>query len=434
MSGPHTARTALAPRTVLTAPFSRRAWREAAYCLLSFVPSLVGSTLIAVNVVALGCALTLTVFGAVPGLLFLVVGLALARALGALQRRLARGLLDEHVAEPPRPEAGRGLVDGVKARLRDVAAWRAAAYVLVKLPVATLGLWAVAWWVIGALHFIAPLRWAAGQEDLSLISPVPGLGMSPDSLGAAFVAAALGCVMLLIAPWLTRAFVAVDCRLMQALLAPGAVADRVRELEETRALAVDDAAERLRRLERDLHDGAQVRLAALAMSLDMVREQLDDRDRPELHSLVETARDNAAETLTELRDLSRGLHPPALDAGLPDALTTLAARTALPVDVLAFVPERPTPAIESLAYYCASELLANVIKHSGAGSCHIEASTGDGTLRLRVTDDGRGGAHIAEGGGLAGLVQRARTVDGEVTVRSPAGGPTTVQVRLPPHA
>ncbi|MFD8794682.1 sensor histidine kinase [Streptomyces vinaceus] len=428
MHKPHSA------RTVLTASLRRRAWQETAYCLLSFVPNLVGFTLIAVVVVALGSALTLTVLGAVPGLLFLVAGLELARGLGAMQRRLARGLLGEHIAEPPRPDAGCGRVEGVKARLQDVTAWRAAAYVVVKLPVATLGLWAVSWWVIGALHVIAPLRWAAGQRDFSLISPIPGLGLRPHSLSAAFTAAAFGCAILLAAPWLTRAFVALDRLLLRALLGPAALDERVRTLEETRALAVDDAAERLRRLERDLHDGAQVRLAALAMSLDMVREQLDDRDRPELHRLVETARDNAAETLTELRDLSRGLHPPALDAGLPDALTTLAARTALPVDVSVDLPERPTPAIESLAYYCVSELLANAIKHSGAHGCRIEASTGDGTLRLWVTDDGRGGAHIAEGGGLAGLVQRARTVDGELMVHSPAGGPTTVQVRLPLHA
>ncbi|MGW5019520.1 sensor histidine kinase [Streptomyces cacaoi] len=421
--------------TVLTAPFARRAWRETAYCLLSFVPSLAGFVLVVVTVVALGCGLTLTVLGTLPGLLFLVAGLALARALAALQRRLARGLLDEHIAEPQRPGPGRGLVTRVRARLRDVTAWRAVAYVLVKLPVAALGLWAVLWWVFGALHGVAPLRWAAGQHDsLSLISPFPGLGLSPGSLGSAFVATALGCVMLLTAPWLTRAVVTVDRRLMHMLLARGTVADRVRELEESRALAVDDATERLRRLERDLHDGAQVRLAALAMSLDMVREQLDDRERGELHRLVESARDHATETLAELRDLSRGLHPPALDAGLPDALTTLAARAALPVDVSVHVPERPTPAIESLAYYCASELLANVLKHSEADSCGIDLSAGDGTLRLCVTDDGHGGAHITEGGGLAGLVQRARTVDGELTLHSPDGGPTTVNMRLPLHA
>ncbi|MDJ1131687.1 sensor histidine kinase [Streptomyces iconiensis] len=424
-----------AVRTVLTASLKRRAWAEAVYCLLSFVPALVGFVLIAVVAVALGSVLTLTVLGAVPGILFLVAGLALARGLGTLQRWLAQRLIGERVEEPPRPEARRGLVAGVEARLRDTGAWRAVAYVLAKLPLATLGLYAVLWWVIGALNVIAPLRWMAGERNPRLLSPFPGGGQPPlHSLGATFAATALGCAVLLIAPWLTRGAVAGDRRLVRALLGPGALAKRVRDLEETRALAVDDAAERLRRLERDLHDGAQVRLAALAMSLDMVREQLDDRDRPELRHLVETARDNATETLTELRDLSRGLHPPALDGGLADALTTLAARAALPVEVSVDAPNRPTPAIESLAYYCAAELLANVIKHSGARGCGIELSTGDGTLRLRVRDDGRGGAHIAEGGGLAGLVQRARTVDGELTLHSPDGGPTTVKVRLPLHA
>ncbi|MBA2950975.1 sensor histidine kinase [Streptomyces himalayensis] len=422
-------------RTVLTAPLTRRTWAQAAYCLLSFVPALVGFVLIVVVALALGSAFTLTVLGAVPGILFLVAGLALARGLGALQRRLARGLIGERVEEPPRPDARRGLVVGVEARLRDSSAWRAVAYVLVKLPLATLGLYAVLWWVIGAINVIAPLRWAAGQRDMALLHPLPGGGQPPvHSLEGAFAAAAVGCAILLIAPWLTRAVVAVDRRLLHALLGPSLLAERVRDLEETRALAVDDAAEQLRRLERNLHDGAQVRLAALAMSLDMVREQLDDRDRPELHRLVETARDNATETLTELRDLSRGLHPPALDGGLADALITLAARAGLPVDVSVDVPNRPTPAIESLAYYCAAELLANVIKHSGARHCGIELSTGDGTLRMRVRDDGRGGAHIAEGGGLAGLVQRARTVDGDLTLHSPDGGPTTLTVRLPLHA
>jgi signal transduction histidine kinase len=421
-------------RTVLTAPLTRRTWAQAAYCLLSFVPTLVGFCLVAVVAVALGSVLTLTVLGAVPGILFLVAGLALARGLGTLQRRLARRLIGEQVAEPPRPDSRHGLVAGVKARVRDATAWRGVAYLVVRLPLATLGLWAVLWWVIGAINVIAPLRWAAGQHDLSLISPFPGGGPRLHSLGATFAATGLGCTILLITPWLTRVVVAVDRRLLHALLGPGVLAKRVQDLEATRALAVDDADEQLRRLERDLHDGAQVRLAALAMSLDMVREQLDNRDRPELHHLVETARDNAAETLTELRDLSRGLHPPALDSGLADALTTLAARAALPVDVTVDVPNRPTPAIESLAYYCTAELLANVIKHSEAHCCGIELSTGDGTLRLRVTDDGHGGAHIAEGGGLAGLVQRTRTVDGELTLHSPNGGPTTVKVRLPLHA
>jgi signal transduction histidine kinase len=429
-------RESSAVRIVLTAPLAQRTWAEAAYCLLSFFPTLVGFVLIAVAAVALGSALTLTVLGVVPGMLFLLAGLALARGLGALYRRLARELIGEQVEEPPPPHPRGGRLAWVETRLRDAAAWRAVAYLVVRLPVAMVGLYTVLWFVIGAINVIAPMRWAIGQQDANLVSPMPGGWTHPPlhSLGAAFAATALGFAMLLIAPWLTRAVVAVDRRLLHALLGPGMMAERVRDLEEARALAVDDSAERLRRLERDLHDGAQVRLAAVAMSLDMVREQLDDRDRPELRRLVETARDNAAETLTDLRELSRGLHPPALDGGLADALTTLAASASLPVDASVDVPNRPTPAIESLAYYCAAELLANVIKHSGARSCCIELSTADRTLRLRVRDDGRGGAHIVEGGGLAGLAQRAGTVDGELMVRSPDRGGTTVDVRLPLHA
>ncbi|MFI6879030.1 sensor histidine kinase [Streptomyces sp. NPDC050400] len=421
-------------REVLPACTRRRAWAEAAYCLLSAVPALAGFLLVVVCL-ALGSALTLTLIGAVLGVLFLVTGLALARGLGTLQRRLAQGLLGVRVAEPAGPRPAGGLFARTEARLRDGAAWRAVAYVLVRLPLAMLGLYAVSWWAVGAVNVIAPIRWAFTPDDLNLVTPLPW-GGSPHvhSLPGALGTALVGCAILLVAPWLTRAAATADLALVRALLAPGRLADRVRDLEETRALAVDDANARLRRLERDLHDGAQVRLVALAMSLDMVREQLDDRDRPELRRLVETARDNATEALTELRDLSRGLHPPALDGGLPDALTTLAARSSLPVDVTTDVPERPTPAIESLAYFCAAELLTNVIKHSGATRCGMELAAGDGTLRLRVTDDGRGGARPVDEGGLAGLAQRVRTVDGMLEVTSPEGGPTRVTVELPLHA
>ncbi|MEB8342859.1 sensor histidine kinase [Streptomyces endophyticus] len=420
-------------RAALTACVTRRAWAEAAYCLLSYVPALAGFLLVVIAL-ALGSALTLTVVGAVLGAVFLLAALGLARGLGALHRRLAGALLGERVAAPGPPSAEGGMFARVEARLRDGAAWRAVAYVLVKLPLATVGLYGVVWWVIGAVNLAAPVRWAFTPGDLTLVTPLPWGGQPQvHSLAGAFGVALRGLLIVVVAPWLTRIAVKADRTLMPALLGPGELADRVRDLEEKRALAVEEANERLRRIERDLHDGAQVRLVALAMSLDMVREQLDDRDRPELHRMVEAARDNATEVLTELRDLSRGLHPPALDGGLGDALGTLAARSTLPVDVSVDLPERPAPAMESLAYFCVAELLANAIKHSGAQRCGVEIAAGDGTLRLRVTDDGRGGARMESGGGLAGLVQRARTVDGTLEVTSPQGGPTAVTVSLPLH-
>ena len=223
-----------------------------------------------------------------------------------------------------------------------------------------------------------------------------------------------------------------------------AAAERARELQDRRARAVDESAARLRRIERDLHDGAQVRLTALAMTLGEIKETLErsapgDGDRIRL--LVGTAHANAKQTLTELRDLARGIHPPALDRGLGPALSSLAETSPVPVGLTpgatglaAGAAGSPSPAIEAIAYFCAAELLANVAKHSGATHAAIAVSDGTSRLRMTVTDDGAGGAHLAPGGGLAGLLERVQTVDGQLAVNSPPGGPTTVIIELPRHA
>jgi signal transduction histidine kinase len=204
---------------------------------------------------------------------------------------------------------------------------------------------------------------------------------------------------------------------------------------------VDDAAAALRQVERDLHDGAQVRLAALAMGLGMAREKLGDDGQPldadqmaRVRGLVESAHHSAKEALVELRDLARGIHPPVLDAGLADALATLAARSLIPVELTADIAERATPAIETIAYFCAAELLANAVKHSGANQVTVDVAQRGQTLRLRVADDGTGGADPARGSGLPGLMQRVRTVDGSLDLSSPAGGPTVVTIELPLRA
>ncbi|MFG2790953.1 sensor histidine kinase [Streptomyces sp. NPDC048419] len=434
-------------RAVLRAPFTARAGSEAAYCLAGLPLALVGFVLVLV-LLALGAAFTVSLVGAVLGLLLVVTATGLARAFAAVHRALAARLLGERVPAPAqlRPE-GKAFAR-LDARLRDAAGWRSVAYVLVKLPVAAVQYYALSWWITGLLNLSAPLRWAAfgqrphpGGEGMATITPIPVGGGAPHSTGFAgtLVAAAVGAATLLAAPWLTQGIVAVDRWLIRALLGPGELAQRVRNLEETRALAVDDSAALLRRLERDLHDGAQVRLVALAMSLDMARERLGAGGEPvadpeRLRRLIETAHTNATEALTELRDLARGLHPPVLDDGLPDALASLAARSTVPVELAVDVPERPTPAIETIAYFCAAELLTNVIKHSGAGRAVLRVTLEDGLLRLRMTDDGHGGATLGAGSGLTGLVQRARTVDGTLDISSPAGGPTSVTISLPLHA
>jgi signal transduction histidine kinase len=438
--------------TVLTAPFTRRAWAEAAYCLLSFPVALVGFVLVLV-LLANGVALTASLFGALLGLALVVLALGLSRALAALHRALAAGLLGERVPAPAQPRRPGRFFARLNARLRDEAGWRAAAYQLVKLPVAVVELYAASWWLIGGFDLITPLRWAvvhqqlgtAGGAVMRTVSPFPGGAGAPHagSFAGTFLTAGIGALTLLAAPWFTRGVIAVDRWLLRALLGPGELAQRVRSLEETRALAVDDSAALLRRLERDLHDGAQVRLVALAMRLDMAKERLGPAGGPVTdpegaRELVETAHRNAGEVLSELRDLSRGIHPPVLNEGLPDALATLAARSSVPVELSVDLPQdqyqRPTPAIETIAYFCAAELLTNVIKHSGAGHAVLRAEQRDERLRLWVTDDGRGGAALSTGTGLPGLAQRVRTVDGSIRISSPAGGPTAVEIELPLHA
>ena len=216
-----------------------------------------------------------------------------------------------------------------------------------------------------------------------------------------------------------------------------AAAERARELQERRALAVDESAARLRRIERDLHDGAQVRLAALALALGEIKENLaagDTDDDSHTLGLVTAAHANAKQALTELRDLARGIHPPVLDRGLEPALSTLAQASAVPVAVNVGISARPSPAIEAIAYFCAAELLANVTKHSRAGRATVGVTDSDGRLIMTVTDNGAGQARAVPGGGLAGLAERVRTVDGRLGIDSPAGGPTIVTIELPVHA
>ena len=214
-----------------------------------------------------------------------------------------------------------------------------------------------------------------------------------------------------------------------------AAAERERELTQRRARVVDEAEARLRGIERDLHDGAQVRLAALAMTLGEIKENLEHAADPERTiSLAAAAHRNAKETLAELRDLAKGIHPAVLDRGLPAALAVLAEASAVPVGLTVDLGGRPSPAIEAIAYFCAAELLANVAKHSGASRADISVSDESGRLVVSVTDDGAGQATLKPGGGLAGLVERVQTVDGLLSVDSPPGGPTTMTVELPVRA
>src|SRR5262249_55326945 len=241
---------------------------------------------------------------------------------------------------------GRGLLGRVDARLRDGPGWRGACYVLLRLPVALASLYAVGFfWVLGLYYLTYPAWWSiaqsvTGPQDAQspVSSPLPAGGGRIASWTGALGISLLGVVLLLAAPWAVRAVVLADRWLIRRLLTGRPLSERVRELQASRAQAVDDTAALLRRVERDLHDGAQARLVAVAMQLGLAREKLAadgpdggagaaaDPDRLDrARELVDAAHRGAKEALTELRDLARGIHPPALDHGLAEALATLAA-------------------------------------------------------------------------------------------------------------
>ncbi|MFB9428595.1 sensor histidine kinase [Streptoalloteichus tenebrarius] len=383
-----------------------------------------------------------------------------ARRLGGLHRGLARGLLGLTVS-PPRPlPRGHGFLSWTAAGIRDAAGWRAMAYLVLKLPVAVVTFAAAgAFWGYG-LFFTSHLGWWWLVPDGQRMA-VPNFDWEIDTWGRALVLAAVGLVLLLAAPWVTRGVLVLDRVPLRGLLGPTTLSERVRDLEEARSHAVEDAAAKLRRIERDLHDGTQARLVALAMKLGMAKESLDAEDgRADLDQarlLVDHAHRGLKETLAELRDLVRGIHPAVLDSGLEPALATLAGDCAVPVRLRVSVPDRPSAAIETIAYFCVAELLTNVVKHSRARLATVDVEQRGGVLRVRVADDGVGGAVVGSvvvggavvggadphtvgvtggdgtGSGLAGLTDRVRTVDGRIEVDSPPGGPTVVTVELPSH-
>jgi signal transduction histidine kinase len=441
-------------RAAATGPFSRRARRELLFCLAAIplgyslvvaLPLCVFVFALAVGVLAPRYASTWVAAVAItPGVLLVVLlATPVARRLGVVHRLLAARLLDEQVAAPPPPRPARGRLGRLVAGLRDGPGWRAVAYQVLKLPAALLEGYAVFLWAGGLANLTYPFWWGLFRNHpanvrlspVLVATPFPGRALHVGTFPGTFAAFGVGLVMVLAAPWLTRAVVAADRWLVRGLLGPGTLTQRVRDLEQTRALAVDDAAARLRRVERDLHDGAQVRLATLAMHLGMAKEKLGDHGHPpdvaRARELLDAAHRNAKDALVELRDLARGIHPPVLDNGLDDALATLAAGSAIPVELSSDVPRRPAPAIETIAYFCAAELLANAAKHSYANRIRVQATERDQVLQLAVSDDGVGGADPARGSGLSGLAQRVRTVDGRLEVASPPGGPTRITVELP---
>ena len=421
-----------AAAALLGAPFSRRTRRDLGFCVVGAITGVLGFAAVAV-VLLPALVISVSIVGTVVGLALVVAALGIARGLGGLHRRVQRIATGEQVSAPAPVRPGAGLLSRLDRRLRDRDGWRAVGYTGVKLPLALAEGYAVVAVAIGIADAVYPLIWPlfrhhpAGTKigPLNAVAPVPLGHWTIETWPGTLSAALVGVVCVVAGGWLARGIAAVDARAVRLLLGPS----RVSELERTRAIAVEDTAAALRRVERDLHDGAQVRLAAVAMNLGMAQEKAADET---LRELLDAAQTGVSGALADLRRLARGIHPPALDTGLADALASLAATSPIPAQVQVELPERPSPAIETMAYFCIAELLANAIKHSSANVIEIKIDMErTGLLRVRVTDDGSGGADPSRGTGLAGLGQRASTVDGKLHLSSPPGGPTTVTVELP---
>ena len=427
--------------------FSRRA-RDGFLYALAGLPLALAGFVFTVATLGIGAYFSLTLIG----LPLIGVSTLGARRFGVIHRRLARRLLAVRAPEPPPFRPRPGLVGWTRAALMDAVGWRARAYLLLKLPVGVLGGIAALLWVMGPYYLTYPLWWEVFHRFTYhpswrtrpvpvLAGPLPFGRFEILTLPGTFLIPAIGAVVVLAAPWATSAVNAMDVSLIRRLLGAATLSERVRELERTRALAVDNSVARLRSIERDLHDGTQARLVAVTMKLGLAKEKLLGEDtaagQPDLNralELVDTAQCTAQAAMDELRGLVRGIHPPVLNTGLGAALTTLAAHSAVPVELIVDVPDRPSPTVETIAYFCAAELLANVAKHSRARHAVVEAVHLPGLLRLRVTDDGVGGVRLDAAGGLQGLADRLRTVDGELKISSPRGGPTVITVELPSDA
>ncbi|MER8104992.1 histidine kinase [Kitasatospora sp. NPDC094016] len=303
---------------------------------------------------------------------------------------------------------------------RSEVAWLAVSPALVVVlagPVAVL-------MVLGMACILTPL-------------PVDGFGPVPARLVSVLLSAALGLGMVavgvLVAPYAVRGYAEVARRVLDqdGRATHAQLTRRVAELTETRADAVGDQAAELRRIERDLHDGAQARLVAIGMTLGTI-EHLMDTDQAAARELLSEARQSSARALQELRDLVRGIHPPVLaERGLGDAVRALALDSALPTEVCVSLPDRPPAPVEAAAYFSICELLANAAKHSGAEQVWVDILYRAGLLRITVTDDGVGVADPSRGTGLRGIERRLGTFDGVLAIDSTSGGPTTITLELP---
>ncbi|MFJ2031229.1 sensor histidine kinase [Streptosporangium sp. NPDC087985] len=400
-------------------------WRAVPYMLVSMFYGIACFTFLA-SAIPISLALVIVWVG-VP---LLALTMFVWRGAAMLERRLLRLAFGVRIRDPYRPFQGKNLFLHWKDVLVDPATWKDLLYVLLLLPIGTVEfivsmvLWCLAFGLI-----VAPASLLLGGGPLSITD-----GLLIDTVPKALICLPIGLGVFFVAIYATRGMAWLHMLLGVALLGTGEkslLAARAAHLRASRARGVDAAEAERRRIERDLHDGAQQRLLAVAMDLGRAQAKMDS-DPQAVRELLAQAHAGTKAAIAELRDLARGIHPAILtDRGLGAALSSLAARAPVRVDLSVEISHRPPAAVESIAYFIVAESLTNLAKHSEATEASIRVSRQDQRVVVEVYDNGVGAAVPSVGGGLAGLADRAATIDGTLNVDSPPGGPTLIRAELP---
>jgi signal transduction histidine kinase len=406
-------RTALDALNLRPTAFLRSAWPWRSLLYLTGGALLGLTTIMAVaGLLIAGLALSV-VFVGVAGLVAVVLS---GVAVGRLERHRLRLVDADPLPDPHRTPGGPGLRAWLLCRLREQATWRELGYAMISASVLC---WMDAAVVIGAV--VVPAVFIAGP-----------LYIHDEPLGKTIPISLVGYAIALIMAYPTTAWAGARAAMARAILAPrsGDAAELLVEVTRSRARLVDAFEVERRRIERDLHDGAQQRLVALSLQLGLARLELPAGSAAAAPVLA--AHELAKQALTELRELIRGVHPKILtDRGLAAAVRDVVATAPVPVDVELRLPGRLAASVEVAAYFTVVEALTNVAKHSGAERARVTGVVSGGKLLLDVRDDGRGGADPAAGSGLVGLADRVAAVDGTVALSSPPGGPTLLHVEIP---
>lgn len=399
-------------------------WTATIYLVLNFAFGVLWFVVL-VTLIATGAGTLITIFGA----FILAAAYYIWRFAAQLERLRIKGFFGEIIPAPPSMDRSGTLWTRVRRALADGLAWRELFYIFLLFPVG------IAEFVLASVLVSLPFGLLSALVTYRSHAMQMNLGIwSVDTLPKALLVAFAGLILLLPCSAALVALADGHRALARALLSPRSIREleeRVGSLTTSRSGAVDAALAERRRIERDLHDGAQQRLVKLAMDLGMAREQMESN--PErAHELVANAHVESKLALAELRDLVRGIHPAILtDRGLDAALSAVAERSRVPIELDIALTERLPEAVESAAYFVVLEALANIDKHARATAARVWVKRVRETLVVDVLDNGAGGAAIVPGGGLAGLRDRVSALDGQLSVMSPAGGPTQIHAEIP---